>query len=267
MFYLKKSTNEDTNDDDMTTTGTSTNCSTTGLSTTTNCSTTGLSTTGLSTTGLSTTGPSTTGPSTTTISTTKFFAQERWSVVSEMFTDSSSSYTNNDKLEYIKHLASGFDTLTKILGNFKAHSFIKTEKDIRDLAEEWEDRLNDLRQAFLPLKEQDKEYVLEDRYLVGNFDKYMDIRNDEECFCVQCFVNKNIISMEEKDEKEEKEETDVSLCACGNKLSPSWNDCDLCDNCCKCQGNCPCNDKHCNGDCGTQVCGVCVDVCRCGWNR
>ncbi len=32
---------------------------------------------------------------------------------------------------------------------------------------------------------------------------------------------------------------------------------------CENQYECPCIVKGCDGDCGTQACGICIDVCRC----
>lgn len=62
----------------------------------------------------------------------------------------------------------------------------------------------------------------------------------------------------------------LSVCwneGCNNPLSPSWNECERCDACCTCVGKCPCRDRHCSGDCGTQSCGVCIDTCRCRGSR
>jgi hypothetical protein len=93
--------------------------------------------------------------------------------------------------------------------------------DIRSMAAQWENLIDFIRQEWNLLDEEDKNSILEESPYIDDVYKYIDLYNDEDCFCRQCFINKDVIEMEvpeegdqerrrrKIEEREEREERDL----------------------------------------------------------
>ena len=107
------------------------------------------------------------------------------------------------RISKIKKDASRFSTTTEILRSISKSQSAYTcfsKEDVKGLCEEWEELLSFLRQNFHGLSEEDKKFLLEDKEIVEDlysFLPYMDVDNEKECFCEQCFVNLEILPLPE----------------------------------------------------------------------
>lgn len=112
---------------------------------------------------------------------------------------------------------------------------------------------------------------IKDRYGDSPIHDYLSFRNNTKSEIFRLITSREDFDWNCKDNRGYDFKTVVEECdsfylckaGCGNTTYGSWNECERCDKCCTCVAKCPCDDKHCDGDCGTQGCGVCIDTCRC----
>lgn len=55
-----------------------------------------------------------------------------------------------------------------------------------------------MRESWSLLIQEDKDYMLKNKefFIGSDFYKYIDLYNDEECFCEQCFVNRGVLEID-----------------------------------------------------------------------
>jgi hypothetical protein len=98
-----------------------------------------------------------------------------------------------DKIrDEMKELAHDFSFISYQL---RCHEYFPTI-DIRSMSRVWQEIIDCIRESWVLFSQEDKDYVLQDADYVGDFHKYIDIYNDEECLCEQCFVNRGVLEID-----------------------------------------------------------------------
>lgn len=130
------------------------------------------------------------------------FLNDNAEAAEEMFLELSKEKSSQLALEErIMDLSFIFkETIRTIQSKIYEHEHISSsalEEEIRALSTKWENTLNEMRSSYFKLPEKYRKIF--DRFY--QFAKYMDVNNDEECFCEQCLVNMDIIDMNKNAKK------------------------------------------------------------------
>jgi hypothetical protein len=114
---------------------------------------------------------------------------------------------DNSQYEYGGNSFSDMENIRRLVERFTVISchlryyqqYFHCQEDIRRMAKQWQNILNCIREYYFSLDQKDKDYILANEDYACEFYKYMDIRNEEECFCDQCFVNRGVLDLEPED--------------------------------------------------------------------